>query len=378
MKRALTAATAAVALLGAAPAGAESVEELHARLAAAMEEQVEAGFSGVVYVAMGGEVLLYEGYGLADRKTGRMFTRDTIVDANSLSKQVTAAAAMMLVSQGRLSLDDTVGDYYPEAGPDKAPITVRQLLSHSSGIEGWVFPDDFTPIPQDAWLQMVFSTPLHHPTGTDYLYSNDGITLVAIIIERITGMGFRDYVHETFFAPLGMAHSGWYDDPVFQQPDVLHATAYRNGKDNGSPEEWIPPSWALLGNGGILWTIDDMVKWHTAVHGGLLPAEFREQLFTPVIGDPEDFLYENETAPASYALAWRVGTSPCGDARISHTGTGVGHNVDYRYYRTRDLLVYAGSNKIDADYLGNETIYSREAAKALTAVMMDGCPTLDD
>jgi CubicO group peptidase (beta-lactamase class C family) len=339
-----------------------------------MAEQVQAGFWGVVYVSKGGEVLLHEGYGLSDRHTQTPMRKDTVIDAGSFSKQVTAAAAVKLASAGKLSLQDPLSKYFPTVPADKSAITIKQLLSHTGGVQEWAFPDDFVPIAKEAWLQKVFAAPLVRPVGSGYHYSNDGITLVAMIIESVSKQPYRDYIKRTFFEPLGMTHSGWYDDTVFHDPSVSVATGYRNGKDDGAPNEWPGPYWALLGNGGILWTVDDMLKWHNAVHGGLFTRGEREQLFERITADPEHRrLYPSETAPMYYGLGWRIGTSLCGDTRIGHTGTGLSHNIAYRYYRDRDLLIYAASNKLDVDYLGNETVYARDAAEALSLVFMDGC-----
>lgn len=349
---------------------------LNTRLEKVMQQQVADGFSGIAYVARGDDVLLYEGYGYADRKSREPVSTDTVIDIGSLSKQVTAAAAVRLMLDGRLSLESALGEHFSNVPEDKSGITVRQLLSHSSGLASWVFPDDFTPIDRETWLRLVFETPLELPPGRGYLYSNDGFTLVAMMIEGIVDEPFQKYLQETMFKPLRMKHTGWYDTPVFNDPALLIATGYRNSKDDGSPDEWPGPYWALLGNGGILWTVPDMIKWHNAVHKTWLPEEARSLLFASIVPDPEKELYPSETAPMHYGLGWRLGTSVCGDRRVSHTGTGVSHNVDYRYYRDRDLIVYVASNKIDMDYAGNETVYSRQAAEALTRELMKDCQTV--
>lgn len=365
-------ASTALLIAGAAHA-APTDQTLEGRLKQVMAAEVRNGFSGVAFVSMKGRVLVYEAYGLADRKTKRAMSRDEVIDSGSLSKQVTAAAAMKLVSEGKLSLDDPLSKFFEDVPPDKADLTIRQLLSHSAGLESWVFADDFTPIPRQVWLEKVFAAKLIDAPGNAYHYSNDGITLVAMAVEKVSGQPFKTYVRETFFKPLGMTRSGWYDDAIFDDPKVKVATGYRNDKDDGAPNEWPGPYWALLGNGGILWNIPDMLKWHQAVHGDLLPAKYREQLFEPVVPDTEKALYPSESAPRFYALAWRRGTSLCGDTRISHTGTALSHHVDYRYYRDQDLVIYVASNKQERDYLGQDTFYARRAAEALSLALMADC-----
>lgn len=369
----LLTALSSVFLFVQACASENNNDALQEKLQQVMTEQVENGFWGVVYVSQGGEVLLREGYGMADRKNGILMPPDAAINSASLSKQVTAAAALKLVEEGKLSLSDTLSMYFNNVPDDKADITVKQLLSHTGGIEPWVYTRDHTSIPQDVWLNMVFSTPLKQAPGEGYIYANDGITLVAIIIERVTGKPYQTYLREALFKPLGMTKTGWPGDDLFRDPDILVATSYNANRDVGAIWDWPPPSWALLGNGGIVWTVDDMATWHKAVHGDLLPAELREQLFEPIVEDPERFLYPTETEPMYYGLAWRIGTSLCGDTRISHTGTGFAHHVDYRYYRDRDILIYVASNKIDVNYAGDETKHARRAAEALSLAFMADC-----
>jgi CubicO group peptidase (beta-lactamase class C family) len=352
----------------------KDVAALRAALAEVMQQEQSEGFSGVVLVAQGGQTLLYEAYGLADRKTRTPMRRDTVIDAGSFSKQVTSAAAVLLESQGKLSLSDPLGKYFDDVPQDKRSITLEQLLSHNSGLSGWVFPHDFVPIPAAAWLDKVFRKPLDHPPGTGYLYSNDGFTLVAMVIERVTGKPYRDYIKETFFRPLGMTRSGWYDDAIFKDPTVSVATGYRNGKDDGDPSEWPGPYWALLGNGGILWTVDDMLKWHRAIHGNLLPAEAKTKLFSPRVETHTGAVPNaGERADNRYALGWNVAHTLCGDVRIGHRGAGLTHNVDYRYYPQRDLVLYVASNKLDENYRGEELFYSQRAANALARRILEGC-----
>lgn len=372
---AISAVLAASAAIGAPSSdSAVSDESTSTRLRQVMQQQEHDGFWGVVYVSKGGKPLLYEGYGLSNRHTRTPMRKDTVIDAGSFSKQVTAAAAVKLASEGKLSLQDPLSKYFPTVPADKAAITIKQLLSHTGGVKEWVLPDDFIPISREEWLKKVFAAPLERPVGTGYHYSNDGITLVAMIVEQVSKLSYQDYIKQTFFTPLGMTRSGWYDDAIFDDPSVPVATGYRNGKDDGAPNEWPGPYWALLGNGGILWNVDDMLKWSNAVHGSLFTNKERDQLFERITTDPEHrLLYPSETAPMYYGLGWRIGTSLCGDTRIGHTGTGLSHNVAYRYYRERDIVIYAASNKLDVDYLGNETIYARNAAEALSLVFMEGC-----
>lgn len=357
------------------PVQPDRIEGLKAALPRIMQEQVDQGFYGVALVTHGKDVVFHEAYGLADRKTNVPMRRDTVIDAGSLSKQVTATAAVLLEARGQLSLDDPLSKFFEDVPADKRSITLKQLLSHTAGIFPWVLPDDFMPIPREAWLQKVFSAPLQHPPGQRFLYSNDGYTLVAMAIERVTGKPYRDYIKETFFVPLGMTHSGWYDDAIFDDPAVSIATGYWNAKDDGAPNEWPGPYWALLGNGGILWNAPDLLKWHQAIHGDLLPRHAREKLFAPAAANvAERTGYEGDQGPLHYALGWNVGQTVCGDWRIAHAGAGVSHNVDYRYYKDRDIMLYVASSRLDSDHTGEELLYARRAANAIAREIVKNCP----
>lgn len=354
-------------------AASSSPEQLgvtvHEQLERIMQEQSKQGFSGVVFIAKNDRVFFHRAYGLADRKTNAAMRQETIISSGSLSKQVTATAAVLLQAQGRLALSDRLSKYFEAVPKDKANITIKQLLSHSAGLHPWVFPDDFTPISQQHWLDMVFQRPLQHQPGAKYLYSNDGFTLVAIIIEKITGLGFKDYVRETLFKPNDMSQTGWFGEAKLRVPSVSVATGYFNGKDDGAPGEWPAPNWALLGNGGIVWSASDMFRWHTFLHSSALTETNRALLFEPIIPLPGPVGDMKE----HYALGWRVGTNKCDEPVIHHSGAGISHNVDYRYFPQQDLLIYVASNKIDKDYSGHERMYAKLAANAVSSALAETC-----
>ncbi len=354
--------------------GTSDSSALQMKIAEIMNDEAKNGFSGYALVLKDDEIVFHEAFGAADRKTDTRMTKETVISAGSLSKQVTAAAVVLLEARGELSLDDPLSKYYENIPDDKKDITIRQILSHSAGF-GWALQNDFIPISEETWLELVLSSPLRFLPGSGYAYSNDGFSLAAIIVQRVSGKPFRSFIRETFFDPLDMKHSGWFDDGVFDTDESLTiATGYFNGKDDGAPNEWPRPSWPLLGNGGIIWTASDMLKWHRAVHGDLLPNGAREKLFQPVVevrdGRPP---HDGELPVSHYALGWRIGTTTCGDIRIGHGGAGVTHNVDYRYYPERDTLVYVASNKIDEHYGEREIMYAPRAANAIAEVLMENC-----
>lgn len=367
----------AVAITG-SPAGAQHTTPTADIVAKVMAKEVSDGFSGTVLVVERNKIVVQAGYGLRDRKANLAMTPDTLIDAGSIGKQVTAALAVKMVSEGRIALSDTLGKYFPDAPADKAKITLRQLLSHSSGLEGWIFPDDFTMIPREEWVRRVLTAPLLHPTGTRYLYSNDGITLVAMALEKAAGKSFQEMVRERFFVPLKMDRTGWYDDLVVRS-DTNIATGYLNNKPDGSPAEWPGPYWALLGNGGIVWSPSDLLTWHRALHGNFFTQAERKMLFTPVIAETEEDApapsvasiqppLEGQPLPLDtgyYAQGWSVRRDRCGGHSIGHNGSGISHNASYLYFPDRDILIYVASNLSEKDYTGNQVKFSVKAGQAL-------------
>ncbi|PYQ60465.1 MAG: hypothetical protein DMF53_16980, partial [Acidobacteria bacterium] len=122
------------------------------------------GYSGSVLVAQHGEVILNKGYGLADRAHGVPFTSDTVFDIASISKQFTAAAVLRLEMQGKLKVEDRIKRFFPEAPPDKAAITLHQLLTHTAGLPETLGPED-EALPRHAFLKRLYATRLLSPPG---------------------------------------------------------------------------------------------------------------------------------------------------------------------------------------------------------------------
>jgi CubicO group peptidase (beta-lactamase class C family) len=280
-----------------------------------------------VGVARDGRPLLTRAYGLANLDDGTPNTPDSIFEAASVSKQFTASAIVLLARQGKLSLDDDVRKYLPELPAYERPITLRRMLTHTSGLRDWGAVEDVAGWPrgtrnytQASVLDIVRrQRALNFAPGDDWSYSNSNYNLAAIVVERVSGLSFTEFTRQTIFAPLGMTHTRWRDDYTRVVPG--RSIAYSLGKDH----EWHVdmPIEDAIGNGGLLTTVGDLLRWN---------ANFAH----PVVGDAT-FVSTLET-PATletgrttrYGLGLWLDTMN-GARSISHDGATAG----YRSYLER-------------------------------------------
>jgi CubicO group peptidase (beta-lactamase class C family) len=178
------------------------------RLESRLHELEARGFSGFVAVAhRDGALVFARAYGAADAKRSRAYTLDTQVDIGSITKSFTGMLAADLIARGHLSLDDTLGEYFPSAPSDKASITLQQLLTHSAGLPD-ATGDDFEQLSRHAFLACAFAVPLESMPGTRYAYSNVGYSIAAAIIEEAGGASYEDQLI-ALLARAGIADRGY-------------------------------------------------------------------------------------------------------------------------------------------------------------------------
>lgn len=238
------------------------------------------GFSGAVLVAKDGQVLLEKGYGLADQKRNLPFTQGTVFDIGSNTKDFTKMATLQLAEKEKLKLDDRLTKFFDQVPPDKAVITVEQLMNHTAGIGMYSGRDD-EKVTKEEFLRRVLSAPLISEPGKKNNYSNPGYGLLAAIVEKVSGQSYEQYVHEHILKPAGMMTTG-YAIPKWRDGQIAHS--YADDADRGSTYD-IPHvadgvSWSIRGAGGTLSTLGDMYKFHLALEGErLLSTEFKAKLF---------------------------------------------------------------------------------------------------
>lgn len=271
------------------------------------------GFSGSVLVSDGTN-MLRKCYGLADRARAIRCDENTAFDIGSVTKQFTGAAVLKLEMQGKLAVTDRIDRFLKDAPPDKGVITVHQLLTHSSGLPPAV-GGDYEVLSRDAFLKRVWSTPLAGRPGNAYEYSNVGYSVLAALVEMVSGQSYEHYLREQLFTPAGMTHTG-YRLPAWGPTQV--AVGYRGesawGKPNEKPWDTTGPYWNLLGNGGILSTTGDLFRWHQALLGdSILNAPAKTKYYTRHIE-------EGAGAGTFYGYGWALFPTPRNTTLITHNG----------------------------------------------------------
>ncbi len=304
------------------------------------------GYSGNVLISRKGIVLLKRGYGWQDREKKIKETAETIFDVGSVTKQFTAAAILNLEAEGKLSVNDRLSKYFPAAPDDKKDITLHQLLTHSAGFPGAI-GDDYDLITAEAFMELAFKTKLLYVPGASYDYSNVGYSILGIVIEKVSGKKYENYLHDALFVPAGMLHTG-YLLPGFKNEQL--AVAYRDDERWGTMLEhkWAAdgPGWHLKANGGILSTLDDMYKWYVAMRNKtVLPASELSRQFAPHVRETG--------AETFYGYGWVIEPSEKGDTIIWHNGGNGAFNTYMGFDLKNDLVMIISSNsndKITDDY----------------------------
>ncbi|MBK8565206.1 MAG: beta-lactamase family protein [Saprospiraceae bacterium] len=310
------------------------------QLNAYLQKSANNGWSGSVLVASQGKILLENGFGDADRDAKRKETAETIFSIGSVTKQFTAAAIMKLVEAGKLSTDDPLSKFFEDAPADKAGITLHQLLTHTAGFPGAI-GDDYDNLNAEQFAKLAFETPLNAVPGEAYDYSNVGYSLLGIIVERVSGMGYETFLREKLWLPAGMKRTG-YLAPGFKKEEL--AVGYRNGERWGTAHDrpWLPdgPGWHLRANGGVLSTVGDMYRWYLALrNGSVLKKELVEKMWMPhVAEDPEGHSH--------YGYGWVVQQVE-GRRMIWHNGGNSVYNAIMSFDPEKDLCIIASSNSND-------------------------------
>lgn len=299
---------------------ADASDPLAAEVGRRFEEAAAAGFSGTALVTVGGKPIFAAGYGMADRQSKTPNGLATAFDFGSVLKDLTAAAVFQLEGEGKLATSAALGTIFPDVPGDKAAITVLQILQHRAGFDEYHDTEgDFEPMTRLEARQRIFAQPLRFEPGTDAAYSNSGYTLLADIVETVSGEAFTDYVRKHLFAPANMKASGFFGDPVFQEVDT--AIGYEASTfEANDPASW-PYTWALVGNGGLVTTVGDLDRWTTAIRNGsvFVPSAFeayRTEYLEPLSSELEGTTVYAAAGAGDYGLGGVVLDCPEKSTRI--------------------------------------------------------------
>lgn len=220
---------------------------------------------------------------MADLEHAVPNTSATVFEVGSVSKQFTAAAVLLLVERGQVFLDDDIRRFFPEIPGYERPITVRELLNHTSGLRDWGEIEEVAGWPRTtreythAHVLEIISRQheLNYAPGDAWSYTNSGYNLAAMLVERVSGMKLQAFCRKEFFEPLRMNSTQWRDD--FRRVVPNRAIAYELQKS-----EWRQdmPFEDVYGNGGLLSTVGDMLKWNDNITSGKLHPEIFKQMQT--------------------------------------------------------------------------------------------------
>lgn len=296
------------------------------------------GFSGGALAVRGKDVVLMKAYGSADRERGVRLATDSVFSLGSITKQFTAAAILTLEMAGKLSVTDPIAKHLDGVPADKQSITLHHLLTHSSGLESDFSPTDFEPVGREEYVGRALRSRLLFTPGEGYEYSNAGYSLLAAIVERVTGQEYEDYLAARVLRPAGMRETG-YKAPGWAASRVAHG--YRDGEDWGTIVERIRPAgapyWMLRGNGGLHTTLADMLAWHRALDSDrVLSKAAREKYFKPYVA-------EGPGARSFYAYGWAVGKSRRGTTVVQHNGGNGVYVAEFLRFPEEDAMLFLTS-----------------------------------
>ncbi len=350
-------ALAQVASAGSASGQATDLAALADKTFAAYDSPSSPGCA--VGIDRAGEPRFTRAYGSANLEFDIPITPATIFEAGSVSKQFTAAATVLLALDGKLRLEDDVRKYVPELPRYDRTITIRHLLNHTSGLRDWGeivdlegWPRGTRAFTQEDVLHVIQrQRVLNYPVGDRYAYTNSGYNLLAIIVTRVSGMSFPDFVHDRIFAPLGMAHSGWRDD--YTRIVKGRAQAYSKGADGWRLDM---PFEKLYGNSSLLSTVSDLLTWTAMLDHPTPPwRALAESLHVRGV------LTNGDTSV--YAMGLVLGTY-----RGLHT---VEHNGATAGYRSQ-LVSYPGKGLVMAVLCNVGGVDPRTETRAMTDVLLAG------
>ena len=285
-------------------------------------------------VSLNGETVFEKAFGLADLEHNVPNTTQTIFESGSVAKQFTAAALVLLQQDGKLSLDDPVRKYIPELPDYGVPLTIRHLLNHTSGLRDWGSVMSLTGagrgdrvINQDLALDVItHQRALDFTPGSEYSYSNSGYNLAAIIVERVSKQKFPAFIEERLFKPLDMKSSSWRDD--YQRVVPGRAQAY--ARQGNGPWRLNMPFMNVYGNGGMLTTVGDWMKWNAMLDSNSLGA--------PLVAALETRGVLNDGRKIAYALGLVV-DSYKGLKDVSHGGATAGYQTFLARYPEKRVSV---------------------------------------
>lgn len=288
-----------------------------------------------VAILRGDSVVMARGFGYANVELNVPASDSTIYQSGSVGKQFTSAAIMLLVERGKLSLDDPITRWIPEGRTAWKGISIRHLLSHTSGIANYTAGavDLHRDYGENDLVKLALASPLDFAPGTHWHYSNTGFVLLGIIIHRVTGQFYGDFLRENVFTPSGMRTAR-----IISEAAIVpnRASGYRLAGDTLRNQEWVSPSLNTTADGSLYMTVRDLAAWAITLNHGQIPtAASLDASWTPI----------GLAGGGSYPYGFGWGLSPQrGVKKISHTGSWQGFRTAIARYPSLNLTVITMAN----------------------------------
>ncbi len=339
---AILACVCAVAHLAPSIAGAQTTpavsDDVASYVRAEMQRQHIPGVA--LLVSRSGKIVQAQGFGLANVELQVPVKPETVFQSGSVGKQFTATGVMMLVEEDKVGLDDPLTKYFADAPASWKEVTVRELLSHTAGFgdypEKFDFRKDWT---EEELLKMVEGIPLAYPPGTKWEYSNLGFLTLGILIHRITGEFYGDFLQQQIFHPLGMDTTR-----IISEADIVpnRAAGYRLVKGELKNQEWVAPMVNTTADGSLYFSILDLAKWDAALYTEkLLKRSSFDQMWTPAK------LKNGQPNKDGYGFGWFI-EEKRGHRVISHNGAWQGFKSAIARHMNDQLTVVVLANLEEA------------------------------
>jgi CubicO group peptidase (beta-lactamase class C family) len=313
---------------------------------------------GAVLVIKEGRVLFARGYGVTELRSFSKIDLQTNFRLASVSKQFTAMAVMLLVHDGKLRYDERLNDVFPDFPAYGRDITIRHLLNHTSGLQdyedlmsadGNESPEKISQIKDVGVLALLKrQTTTKFEPGTKWEYSNSGYAVLAMVVEKVSGEGFGQFLQNRIFRPLKMRNTIAYERG---RNDVRHrAYGYSRKKEAGWQETDQSPTSAVLGDGGIYSSLDDLAKWDEELsHQRLLNEAEMRPAITPAKLPAGNAVFRGK--PAEYGFGWFL-DSYKGHARMWHFGETIGFRTAIQRFVDDKLTIIVLCNREDVSAEG--------------------------
>jgi CubicO group peptidase (beta-lactamase class C family) len=293
-----------------------------------------------VGILRGDSVLLARGFGFANLELQVPASDSTIYQSGSLGKQFTAAGVVTLAEQGQLRLDDRIVRWLPEGKGVWDSITVRHLLTHTSGVSEYTdstfnYRKDYT---EAQLVKFAAARPLDFPPGTRWSYSNTGYLLLGVLIHRVTGRFYGDVLRDLIFSPAGMRTTR-----IISEADIVpnRADGYQLVKGRVQNQDWVAPSLNTTADGSLYFSVDDLLSWARSITQQRVPsAKVLAQVWSPV--------RLNDGGLYPYGFGWFLADQRR-HARVGHTGSWQGFKTALYRYPEYDLTVVVLANLAEAE-----------------------------